>query len=110
MSAAMSKPEAFAPVFAALGDRTRLTLLLRLAGGAHLSIATLAIDTGLTRQAVTKHLRVLQGAGLVESAPSGRETRFAARPDALGPARAFLDNVTQQWDAALDRLRVLVED
>ncbi|UVO49576.1 helix-turn-helix domain-containing protein [Sphingomonas sp. SUN019] len=106
----MSKAEALAPVFAALGDRTRLTLMLRLAGGAHLSIANLAIDTGLTRQAVTKHLRVLQGAGLVESAPVGRETRFVARADALGPARAFLENVTRQWDAALDRLRMLVEE
>lgn len=106
----MSTVEALAPVFAALGDRTRLTLLLRLAGGAQLSIATLSIDTGLTRQAVTKHLQVLANAGLVTSAPSGRETRFAAHTEALGPARAFLQNVATQWDAALERLRASVED
>ena len=98
------------PVFAALGDPTRLSLLTTLSDGESRSIAALAADSRLSRQAVTKHLRVLEGAGLVRAARVGRESRFACRPDALGEARAYLDAVSLQWDAALARLRNLVED
>ncbi len=68
-----------APIFAALGDRTRLALLGKLADGQARSIAALSTDTALTRQAITKHLHVLQDAGLVASLRVGRESRFAAR-------------------------------
>lgn len=98
-----------APVFAALGDRTRLSLLSKLSDGGARSIATLSADTALTRQAVTKHLQVLERAGLVRSKRVGRESRFAYRPEPVLEARSYLDAVSAQWDEALSRLRSLVE-
>jgi DNA-binding transcriptional ArsR family regulator len=103
-------PMAAAPVFAALGDPTRLALLARLADGEARSIVALAADTRLTRQAVTKHLHVLERAGLVAQRRTGRESRFACRPEPLATARAYLDAVSAHWDRALGRLRSLVEE
>jgi DNA-binding transcriptional ArsR family regulator len=97
-----------APVFAALGDPTRLSLLMKLSDGRTRSIATLAVNTKLTRQAVTKHLRVLEHAGLVSSVRIGRESRFAYRPERIAGAKSFLDTVSAQWDDALARLRSFV--
>ena len=99
-----------APVFAALGDRTRLSLLLRLSDGRSRSIAALSADSRITRQAVTKHLHVLQDAGLVSSVKIGRESRFAYRPEPVAEARSYLDRVSAQWDDALGRLKAFVED
>lgn len=96
-------------MFAALGDRTRLSLLSRLSDGQARSIARLSDDTSLTRQAITKHLRMLEGAGLVRSARVGRESRYAFRGERIAEARAYLDGVSRQWDEALGRLRTLVE-
>jgi DNA-binding transcriptional ArsR family regulator len=98
-----------APVFAALGDRTRLSLLSRLSDGRRRSIASLSADTRLTRQAVTKHLHVLESAGLVESSRTGRENLFAFRPERLDHARTYLEEVSRHWDEALERLRAFVE-
>ena len=97
-----------APIFAALGDRTRLALLARLGGGAQ-SITSLSAGTSFTRQGVTKHLRVLERAGLVRALKQGRENRFEIAPDRIEEARAYLDRVSQQWDDALGRLKALVE-
>tara|TARA_R110002020_G_scaffold37271_3_gene112689 strand:+ start:484 stop:816 length:333 start_codon:yes stop_codon:yes gene_type:complete len=99
-----------ATVFAALGDPTRLALVRKLCDGQSRSIATLAADTELTRQAVTKHLAVMEDAGLVASERVGRESRYAFRPDAIEEARACLDAVSRQWDDALMRLKRFVED
>lgn len=99
-----------APIFAALGDRTRLSLLTKLSDGEQRSIAALAADTTLTRQAVTKHLHVLEQAGLVSSSQVGRENRFAFRQEPLADVRAYLDHVSRQWDTALARLRAFVEE
>ena len=99
-----------APVFAALGDRTRLSLLERLSDGRSRSIASLSTDSELTRQAVTKHLHVLERAGLVNSVRVGRESRFAYRPEPVAEARSYLESVSAQWDEALARLRAFVED
>ena len=99
-----------ATVFSALGDRTRLALLSRLSDGERRSIAVLAADTHLTRQAVTKHLRVLEAAGLVSSTRAGRESRFAFRPEPIRDARSYLESVSHQWDDALSRLQAFVED
>lgn len=104
----MSQPDP-APVFAALADPTRLALLRRLSDGRPRPIVALAAGTRLTRQAIAKHLDVLRRAGLVESRPSGRETRFAYRPDKVAEARAWLDSVSAQWDDALARLKAHVE-
>jgi len=98
-----------APIFAALVDRTRLSLLAKLSGGEARSIASLSAGAGLTRQAVTKHLHVLEGAGLVRSLKVGRESRFAYRAEPLDEARAYLDAVSAQWDDALARLKAFVE-
>ena len=110
MSAQGSLPVLPADVFAALGDPTRLGLVADLGNGAPLSIAALSGGRGITRQAITKHLHVLENAGLVQSIRHGRESRFALRPDALVSAREYLDRVTRQWDNALGRLRAFVED
>src|SRR4051794_9532893 len=87
-----------ANIFAALGDETRLALTRRLAGGGAQSISSLAGKTTLTRQAVSKHLRVLEEAGVVTSLKAGRETKFALRRDGISSARGYLDTVAQQWD------------
>jgi len=98
-----------AEVFAALGDPTRLAILARLAEGEPRSITALGEGGRLTRQAVTKHLRVLEGAGLIASRKAGREVRFAYRPDTVDEARAYLDRVSRQWDDALGQLKAFVE-
>jgi DNA-binding transcriptional ArsR family regulator len=102
-------PAKAAPVFAALGDPTRLALIRTLSTGGRRSIAALSADTDLTRQAVTKHLHVLEAAGLVVSERVGRESRFAFEPASVEQARDYLDNVSAQWDQALARLKVFVE-
>lgn len=96
-------------VFAALGDETRLALVGKLAGGEPQSITRLAEGSSLTRQAVTKHLRVLEGARLVRSAKAGRESLFELRPEPLREIRSYLDRVSAQWDDALARLKSFVE-
>ena len=99
-----------ASVFAALGDETRLSLLTRLTNGEPQSISRLTSGTRLTRQAVTKHLRVLEGAGVVRANRVGRESRFALDPKPLMDAQTYLGHVSRQWDNALARLKALVED
>jgi len=105
----MSKADP-AAVFAALGDRTRLALLLKLAGGAALSIAALGADAGITRQAVTKHLHVLEDAGLVVNERVGRESRYALRHERVTAMRDYLAGVAARWEEALARLKAFVED
>ena len=99
-----------APIFAALGDPTRLTLLVKLGSGSLLSITRLAEDSALSRQAITKHLQVLQEAGLVRGVRRGRENLFELEPDRLDEAHCALDVISRQWDAALARLKSFVED
>jgi len=99
-----------APVFAALGDATRLALMARLCERAPCSISQLAEVAPITRQAITKHLRVLEGAGLVRGEMTGRECLFQIEPEPLDEARDYLDLVAQQWDAALVRLKKFVEN
>ena len=99
-----------APVFAALGDETRLALLARLCEGGPWSIARLTDGTSITRQAVTKHLEVLAGAGLVRDARRGRERVWALAPDRLGEARRTIDELSRRWDETLRRLKAFVEE
>ncbi|HEY8245883.1 MAG TPA: metalloregulator ArsR/SmtB family transcription factor [Hyphomicrobium sp.] len=99
-----------ATVFAALGDETRLSVLAKLLSGEPQSIARLTEGTHLTRQAVTKHLRVLESAGVVRSSRAGREALFELQPRPIEDARAYLDRIAQQWDDALARLKAFVED
>ena len=110
MSAARrSTAAAQAPVFAALGDQTRLSLVVSLSGGGPRSIAQLTEGASVTRQAISKHLRVLEGAGLVRSTRRGRESHFQLQPGRLEEARHYLDRISADWDKALARLRSFVE-
>ena len=102
-------PATAAPIFAALGDATRLQIVARLSDGQARSITRLTDGLGLTRQGVTKHLRVLQDAGLVSSIRVGRESQFAFAPAPLAQARSYLETVSLQWDDALARLQHFVE-
>ena len=97
-----------AAVFAALGEPIRLQLLDQL--GERCSISQLAETLPISRQAVTRHLRVLERSKLVESHRSGRETHFVARPDRLVEAKGWLDDVAAQWDRTLARLKRFAEE
>ena len=99
-----------APVFAALGDTTRLGLVRRLSTEGPLSITRLSEGSGMTRQAVTRHLHALGKAGLVRDVRQGREHVFALDLKRLEVARTYLDQVSAQWDAAAARLKAFVED
>ena len=103
------KGEAHAPVFAALGDETRLSLLAKLYGGHRFSISQLTEGSKLTRQAITKHLDVLAAAGLVRDVKVGRERLWEFEPSRLEEARHFLELIAEQWDQALARLKRAVE-
>ena len=98
-----------APVFAALGDQTRLSLVAKLSAGRPYSISELTSGSRLTRQAITKHLRVLEDAGLVRHVRTGRERRFELDPRPIHDLRRYLDDVSAQWDQALSRLKSFVE-
>ncbi|HXI63246.1 MAG TPA: metalloregulator ArsR/SmtB family transcription factor [Gemmatimonadales bacterium] len=98
------------PLFTALADATRLGLLRRLAVDGPLSITRLSEGTGVTRQAITKHLNTLGTVGLVRHARRGRERVWELERKRLEKARAYLDQVAAQWDAAAARLKAFVED
>jgi DNA-binding transcriptional ArsR family regulator len=98
-----------AAVFAALGDATRLRLVSQLSERGPQSIARLTEGGAMTRQAITKHLRVLSGAGVLRSSREGRETIWELEPRRLAEAQRHLDTISRRWDAAIDRLRALVE-
>jgi DNA-binding transcriptional ArsR family regulator len=100
---------ASAPVFAALGDATRLRLVTVLCAGSALSIAQLTTGTAISRQAVTKHLQVLADAGLVHDLRQGRERLWEFTPARLDEARQALDAISAQWGEALARLQRFVE-
>jgi DNA-binding transcriptional ArsR family regulator len=98
-----------APVFAALGDPTRLRILAKLSRGGPLSIVQITDGESVTRQAITKHLAVLAEAGLVRDVRAGRERHWELDLAPLESARMCLDLVAQRWDARLERLKQFVE-
>jgi len=108
-AAALKVTEAV-PVFAALGDATRLSLLRRLSVDGPVSITRLTEGTGVTRQAITRHLHALGDAGLVRNARRGRERVWELDLKRLEKAKRYLDQIAAQWDAAADRLKAFVED
>ena len=101
-----------APIFAALGDETRLRIVARLCAEGPLSIVSLSQDAPVTRQAVTKHLHALADAGLVRGtrALGQRQRLWKLEPKRLDEARRYLDQISQQWDEVLARLKAFVED
>jgi DNA-binding transcriptional ArsR family regulator len=96
-------------VFAALGDETRLRIVARLSTDGPQSIARLTEDTTVTRQAISKHLAALEGAGLVKGQRLGRERIWELETRQLEQARRQLEQISRRWDVALDRLRAFVE-
>ena len=105
-----AKQRAHAPVFAALGDETRLALIAKLLRGQVRSISQLTEGSRLTRQAITKHLRVLERARIVRSVRRGRESLFEFDPEPIEGIKEYLDFVSEQWDQALSRLKSFVEN
>ena len=104
-----AKRQTQATVFAALGDETRLSLVAKLCGGQARSISQLTEGSKLTRQAITKHLRVLESAGVVHAVRTGRESLFEFDPQRIDETKKYLDLVSEQWDQALSRLKSFVE-
>ena len=108
-AAVLHTSDAPAAVFAALGDGTRLALITRLANGQPHSISQLTTGSRLTRQAITKHLRVLERAGIVRCTRSGRESHFEFNPQSMLEMKEYLDCLSTQWDESLFRLKAFVE-
>jgi DNA-binding transcriptional ArsR family regulator len=106
----MAVREGSAILFAALGDETRLRLVARLCGEGPKSIARLTAGTNVTRQGITKHLRVMEEAGLVRCRRQGRESVWRLEQGRLEDARHYLELISRQWEEALGRLRKLVEE
>ena len=104
-----SAQKSSALVFAALGDETRLRLVARLCGDKPMCIASLTEGTQVTRQGITKHLRVMETAGLVRNTRHGRESMWRLDPKPIEDARHYLELISRQWDDALVRLRNFVE-
>ena len=109
-SAQARRAHAAAALFAALGDATRLQLLMRLSVSGPESIAQMSEKSAVTRQAITKHLQVLADAGFVAGERRGREHIWRLRPRRLRDAHAQLDRIARQGDDALERLRTFVEE
>ncbi len=99
-----------APIFAALGDETRLKMIAVLCAGGAMSIAQLTAGTDITRQAVTRHLLVLADAGLVRDVKVGRERLWQFDPEQIEEARRSLALIARQWDHALMKLKRTLED
>ena len=110
VSAAEAKLTKAAPVFAALGDPTRLCVVARLCVDGPLSITQLSDGAKVTRQAITKHLQTLSDAGLVRDRRRGRERIWELEPKRLETAHDCLDQISEQWDAAIGRLKAFLED
>lgn len=99
-----------APIFAALGDDTRLKLVLRLSTRGPQSITHLSEGADVSRQAITKHLHLLAEAGLVHGKREGREQIWEIQPKRLSDAQRYLELISNRWDDAIERLRVMVEE
>lgn len=108
-NSAALKTEHQANIFAALGDPTRLSLVAKLIDGKPHSISTLTEGTKVTRQAITKHLTVLENVGLVSSSKAGRESLYELDPKPLESLREYLEIIEAQWDQALISLKTFVE-
>jgi len=106
---ALRKLRAAVPLFAALGDATRIELMVDLAAHGPGPIKRLCARSDLTRQAVRKHLTVLEDAGLVHGERLGREHVWSIEARKVDEAREYLELISAQWDDALERLRKFVE-
>lgn len=108
-AAALAKLPRAAPIFAALGDETRLTIVARLCARGPQSIIRLTEGANMSRQAITKHLHALARAGVIRGTRQGRERIWTVRTERLAEVGQYLEQISTQWDAALERLRAAVE-
>jgi DNA-binding transcriptional ArsR family regulator len=99
-----------APVFTALADPMRRSLLANLAETSPRTATQLAEEYPITRQGVLKHLRVLEEAGLVSVYQEGREKRFVLTPEPLGELEIWIKEISAKWDQRLLRLKAFVEN
>jgi DNA-binding transcriptional ArsR family regulator len=99
-----------APLFAALGDPVRLDIVQRLCRQGPLPTVQLRQGTRISRQAITRHLQVLEDAGLVASGRVGRDRQWKMQARQLAALSACLERISVQWDTRLERLKALVED
>lgn len=104
------KLQQHADMFAALGDPIRLRLVSKLVGGVPHSISQLTEGTKITRQAVTKHLHVLENVGVVHSIKEGRESLYELDPKPLESMQEYLKVISEEWDQTLNRLKQFVEN
>ncbi len=107
-SMSRARNAAVAELFFALGDPTRLSLLDKLGVG-QLSATELAEDAKVSRQAIVKHLQVLEGAGLLRTKKQGREVLYIVQPRRLQEVQEYLEMISSGWDEALVRLQKMVD-
>jgi len=110
LATSVAQPPDAAPVFAALGEPVRLAIIARLCGDGPLPTIRLKHGTSLSRQAVTKHLRILEDVGLVRSDRVGRDRSWRIEEGQLARTGAYLEQISALWEARLERLRSFVED
>ena len=99
-----------AEIFSVLGDRTRLRLVTSLMEGQIRSISDLSSDFEVSRQAVTKHLKLLQSVGVLIDEKAGRETRYRLNVEPLIETREMIESIENQWAQNLGRLKSFVEN
>jgi DNA-binding transcriptional ArsR family regulator len=109
LPAIVKSTETLANVFAALGDPTRLKLVAVLCAGGAFSIAQLTANTEISRQGVTKHLRVLADAGVVRDVKLGRERLWQLEPAQIEEAKRTLEAIGREWEIALGKLKAFAE-
>jgi DNA-binding transcriptional ArsR family regulator len=104
-----SEPKREAALFAALGDETRLRIVSQLSQSGPASLSRLREGSNVSRQAISKHLRVMERSGLARSRRHGRETIWQLDPAKLSEVKQYLESVSKHWDEALARLQRMVE-
>jgi DNA-binding transcriptional ArsR family regulator len=109
MAQGSSAPVVVASVLAALADPTRRQLLDQLSARGRATASTLAGGLPISRQAVVKHLAVLDAAGLVDSTKVGREVRYAVRPEALDTTARWMSSLAAEWDRRLTKIKRVAE-
>lgn len=109
MSSAFPSAGEISAVFSALGDPTRLQVVARLAAEGPLTVSALADGAVISRQAISKHLRVLDEAGIIRGHRDGRSRVWELDPDRLDEARRAVEVISRRWDESLRRLQLLVE-
>lgn len=108
-TATKEENERLVSVFAALGDVYRQSLLEELVAKGQASATALAESMPVTRQAVVKHLQVMERAGLVSASREGRQVLYTVRHEQLRLSASWLDSIAANWERRLDRIKSVAE-